>query len=136
MVTHNTNLRVRYQETDKMGVVYNANYFVWFEVGRTEYYRSLGMSYNQMEQRGIMLPVIEANCKYKRPATYDDYITVETTIAKLTPVRIRFSYHIKREEELLVTGFTEHAFVDSNGRPINVSKAFPDIWGVLTKNRG
>src|SRR5919112_421603 len=86
-----TNLRVRYAETDKMGVVYYANYLVWFEVARTDLLRSLGWSYREMEGAGISLPVIEAHCDYHRPARYDDEIEVRTEGRMLSPVRMEFA---------------------------------------------
>src|SRR5438128_10502665 len=83
-------LRVRYAETDKMGVVYYANYLVWFEVGRADLLRSLGWSYREMELAGVSLPVIEAHCTYQRPARYDDEIDIRTTGRMLSPIRMEF----------------------------------------------
>jgi acyl-CoA thioester hydrolase len=128
-----TEIIVRYQETDQMGVVYNANYFVWFEVGRTSLCRSLGVSYREMEGQGVALPVIEARCKYRKPAVYDDLVTVETVITNLTPVRIQFSYRIFREDELLVEGDTTHAFTTRGGKLLKLRKTHPSIWVVLQK---
>jgi len=114
-----TRIRVRYAETDRMAVVYYANYFVWFEVGRTEWLRETGSTYREMEQDGISLPVIEAHAEYRRPALYDDDIEISTSARPVTPVRIRFDYEVWRpgEERPLVTGYTVHAAVDRNGRP-------------------
>ncbi|MBS4025742.1 MAG: acyl-CoA thioesterase [Clostridia bacterium] len=128
-----TEIRVRYQETDQMGMVYNANYFVWFEVGRTSLCRSLGVSYREMEGQGVALPVVEARCKYKKPAVYDDLVTVETVITNLTPVRIQFSYRIFREDELLVEGDTTHAFTTREAKLLKLSKTHPPIWAILQK---
>ena len=112
-------LRVRYAETDKMGVVYYANYLVWFEVGRTDLLRSLGWTYREMEADGISLPVIEAHCEYQRPARYDDDIEVRTEGEMLSGVRMRFRYTIVKAADGSVTaeGYTEHAAVDPAGRP-------------------
>jgi acyl-CoA thioester hydrolase len=112
-----TNLRVRYAETDKMGVVYYANYLVWFEVARTDLLRSLGWSYREMEAAGISLPVIEAHCQYHRPARYDDEIEVKTEGQMLSAVRMQFNYTILREGgSIAATGHTVHAAVSADGR--------------------
>jgi acyl-CoA thioester hydrolase len=111
-------LRVRYAETDQMGIVYYANYFVWFEVGRTDLLRRSGWSYREMEQDGVSLPVIESHCAYRQPARYDDELEVRTTGSVVSPVRVRFDYEVVRpaDSALLVTGFTVHATLDRTGR--------------------
>jgi acyl-CoA thioester hydrolase len=112
-----TNLRVRYAETDKMGVVYYANYMVWFEVARTDLLRSLGWSYREMESAGISLPVIEAHCEYYRPARYDDMIEVRTEGQMLSPARMQFNYTVLREDQVVAAnGRTVHAAVSVQGR--------------------
>jgi acyl-CoA thioester hydrolase len=112
-------LRVRYAETDKMGIVYYGNYFVWFEVGRTDLLRESGWSYREMEIEGFALPVIEAHCAYREPARYDDELEVRTTGALLSPVRVQFSYEVVRTADAatLATGTTVHATLDRSGRP-------------------
>jgi acyl-CoA thioester hydrolase len=112
-------LRVRYAETDKMGVVYYANYLVWFEVGRTDLLRASGWTYHDMETEGFSLPVIEARCAYRESAKYDDEIEVRTTGAMLSPVRVQFTYDVVRvaDAAMLATGATVHATLDQNGRP-------------------
>jgi acyl-CoA thioester hydrolase len=112
-------IRVRYAETDKMGVVYYANYFVWFEVGRTDLLRDAGWNYREMEVDGFALPVIEAQCSYRESAKYDDEIEVRTTGEMLSPVRVKFSYEVVRAADAatLATGSTVHATLDRNGRP-------------------
>jgi acyl-CoA thioester hydrolase len=112
-------LRVRYAETDKMGIVYYGHYFVWFEVGRTELLRESGWSYREMEIEGFALPVIEAHCAYREPARYDDDLEVRTTGALLSPVRVQFSYEVVRTADAatLATGTTVHATLDRSGRP-------------------
>ena len=114
-----THVRVRYAETDRMGVVYYANYLVWFEVARTEWLRQTGWSYREMEVEGTSLPVIEAHCDYRRPAHYDDEIEIRTKATLLSPVRIRFDYDLtrRRDAEQLATGYTVHAALDDAGRP-------------------
>jgi acyl-CoA thioester hydrolase len=112
-------VRVRYAETDKMGVVYYANYLVWFEVGRTDLLRQSGWNYREMEMEGFGLPVIEAACAYHVSAKYDDEIDIRTTGAMLSPVRVRFTYDVVRAADAttLATGSTVHATVDRHGRP-------------------
>lgn len=115
-----TSLRVRYPETDRMGVVYHAHYLVWFELGRTELMRGLGATYGKLEdEQGISFPVIAAGARYRFPARYDELLTVCTKLVEIGRARVRFEYRILREEDakLLVEGFTEHATVGPNGRP-------------------
>jgi len=112
-------VRVRYAETDRMGVVYYANYLVWFEVGRTEWLRETGWTYREMERDGISLPVIEAHCEYRQPARYDDEIEIATRGTLVTPVRIRFDYEVARAADgtIAAVGHTVHAAVDTGGKP-------------------
>ena len=112
-------IRVRYAETDRMGVVYYANYLVWFEVARTEWLRETGWSYRDMERDGTALPVIEAHCEYRQPARYDDELEVRTRATLLTPVRVRFDYEVVRPADGITaaSGYTVHAALDVNGRP-------------------
>jgi acyl-CoA thioester hydrolase len=112
-------VRVRYAETDKMGVVYYANYFVWFEVGRTDLLRSLGWTYREMEHAGIALPVIEAHCDYRRPARYDDEMEIRTRGRMLSPIRMEFTYEVARrgDETVVASGRTVHAALDPAGKP-------------------
>lgn len=102
-----------------MGVVYYANYLVWFEVARADLLRSLGWSYREMETAGIILPVIEAHCEYQRPARYDDEMEVRTEGVMLSPVRLKFTYTIARrgDESVCASGHTVHAAVAPDGRP-------------------
>jgi acyl-CoA thioester hydrolase len=112
-------VRVRYAETDKMGVVYHANYLVWFEVGRTDWLRQSGWTYREMETTGVSLPVIEAHCAYRQPARYDDEVAIDARATLLTPVRLRFDYLVRRvvDGALLAEGHTVHAAVDPGGKP-------------------
>ncbi|MGB7220346.1 MAG: thioesterase family protein [Vicinamibacterales bacterium] len=112
-------VRVRYAETDKMGVVYYANYLVWFEVGRTDLLRSAGWSYREMEADGYVLPVVEVACVYRQPARYDDELEVRTVGSLISPVRVEFQYEVVRaaDQVTLATGRTTHAALDNEGRP-------------------
>lgn len=128
-------LRVRYGETDQMGLVYYANYLDWFTEGRTELMRRRGVPYRDLEAAGIFLPVSEVECRYRRPARYDDRVAVYTAIRNLTPARLEFIYRIvrvesahKEETGLLAEGRTLHGFVDAAGRPFNLQKRHPDLW--------
>jgi acyl-CoA thioester hydrolase len=116
-IVRTTRLRVRYAETDRMRVVYYANYLVWFEVARTDWLRDTGWSYREMESEGVSLPVIEAHCEYRQPARYDDEIEIRTGATLISPVRIRFDYEVRREDLVLSSGHTVHAAVDTGGRP-------------------
>jgi acyl-CoA thioester hydrolase len=102
-----------------MGVVYYANYLVWFEVGRTDWLRHVGQTYREMERNGIALPVIEAHCTYQQPARYDDEVEVATRAVLVSPVRIRFDYEVtvKGEPKASAIGYTVHAAVDPTGKP-------------------
>jgi acyl-CoA thioester hydrolase len=122
-------LRVRYAETDQMGVVYHANYFVWFEVGRCELIRAIGKSYRDLEEAGIGLPVIEAHCEYRSPARYDDELQVKTWGKLLSPARVEFHYEISRVSDGAVNavGRTEHAAVDEAGRPCRLPNYIGDL---------
>jgi len=107
-------LRVRYGETDKMGIVYYGNYATYLEQGRTEWLRDIGFSYKWMEDNGIHLPVVELSVKYKAPARYDDVLTVTTTLKKIPTYSIEFTYEIHNQEgQLLITGETSLVFVNS-----------------------
>ena len=109
-----TKLRVRYGETDQMGIVYYGNYADYLEQGRTEWLRSLGFSYKFMEENNVHLPVINLNIDYKQPALYDDIITITTTLKEIPTVRIEFYYEIHNQEaKLLATATTTLVFVDS-----------------------
>ena len=112
-------VRVRYAETDAMGVVYYANYLLWFEVARADLLREAGWSYREMEADGYMLPVLEAHCVYRQPARYDDELDVKTTGALVSPVRVKFMYDVVRsaDDVHLATGYTVHASIDRGGRP-------------------
>ena len=123
-------IRVRYAETDQMGVVYHANYFVWFEVGRTGLLRDSGWSYREMEAEGVGLPVIEAHCDYRQPARYDDELEVRTKGALISPVRVEFTYDLVRSIDgaSLATGRTVHAALDREGRPCRLPQRIAALF--------
>ena len=127
--TRRTRVRVRYAETDQMGVVYYANYLVWFEVARVEWLRQGGWSYRDMEHGGTALPVIEAHCEYRQPARYDDEIEIAARVTLLTPVRVRFDYDVVRvaDNALAAVGHTVHAAVDTEGKPCRLPPTLKDM---------
>lgn len=126
-------IRVRYQETDQMGVVYHANYLNWFEIGRTELIRSLGMPYHKIEEKGLLLPVIDAELKFRLPAKYDDLITIRTRVEDYTHLRMQFASEIRRGEELLVSGGTKHVWVNKEWKPTRIDRAAPELYALLQK---
>lgn len=133
MYSHKFTNRVRYPECDRMSIVYHSNYIIWFDMGRTEFLRSIGYSYDKLEEEGIWLPVIEVGCTYKSPGRYDDNLTIEVYIQKLSKVKITFGYRVFKEDKILVEGFTSHAFTNPNLRPIGINKAKPDLYEKLIK---
>ena len=113
MLHHEIKIRVRYGETDQMGYVYYGNYAQYFEMGRVEWLRNLGISYKRMEELGIMLPVLNLNINYLKPAKYDDLLTLKTTLLKKPSVRIEFDFELFNEDNVLLTkGFTSLVFID------------------------
>lgn len=127
MTINETNIEVRYAETDQMGVVYHANYLVWFEIGRTKLIEQLGFKYAEMEKDNIISPVIDVQIQYKKPARYGDAVLVQTWIASYNGLRTMYEYKITNADgELLVTGTTEHVIVDANSfRPMRLKKVYP-----------
>lgn len=122
-------VRVRYAETDTMGVVYHANYLVWFEVGRTEWLRDRGWTYAEMEANGVKLPVIGAQCEYLRSARYDDTLVIRTTGVMHSAVRIEFLYEVIKEDGTLsARGSTMHAAVGDAGRPCRLPERVREVF--------
>lgn len=123
---HETTVRVRYGEVDRMGVVYHANYLPYFEEGRTEFLRSLGRSYRAVEEGGVLLVVADAGLKFVRPAHYDDLLRVRTRLASVSGVRLLFTYEVDRPSDgtLCATGHTTLAATDREGRPVRLPADF------------
>jgi len=128
-------IRVRYGETDQMGIAYNANYLTWFEIGRTEFFRELGFTYKALEGKGVLLPLIEAYCKYINAARYDDEIEINTWVEEVKGVRIKFCYELYRVEDgkLIASGYTVHAFVNKELKPLNLKKVNEEVWNLFNK---
>jgi len=136
---HRVEIEPRYSETDQMGVIYHGNYFSYFEVARTNIFENLGYSYRRIEDEGIILPVTEANCRYKKAIKYGDKIIVEAEVDFIKRVTIGFNYTIYRKEdmEILATGFTHHGFVSKDLKPIrfrDFNEAFQKVLKQL-KNK-
>ena len=134
MPVSQTKIRVRYAETDQMGVVYYANFFVWFEVGRVELLRQLGFHYEQMEiDDNCHIPVVEANCRYKSPARYDDELLLETSVLAIRRSVLKFGYRLLRPENegttLLAEGETVHVTVDRSFRPVRLPQKYVAVLG-------
>lgn len=128
-------IRVRYQETDQMSVVYHGNYFTWFEIGRTDYIRKAGFPYQRLEQEGVLIPVVEVQCRYIAPARYDDELIIETTLEELASSKIVFSYVVKRKEDQvrLATGMSKHLFTDLQMKRIHLKRRLPEVYDRLQK---
>lgn len=135
MTVTKSHVCVRYAETDQMGVVHHAVYPIWFELARTDFIKVIGLTYSQMEQAGILLPVAELTARYRIPAKYENQLTVETHIEKITPARIVFGYRIYRdndpEKTVMVEGASTHAWVDRTMRPMNMKKIHPELYSKI-----
>lgn len=133
MISHETRFRVRYAETDQMGVVYYANYFVWMEIGRVELCRAAGVRYRDLEaDGGVLLAVVEAHCRYAFPARYDEEVAVRCRIAEANPRMVRFVYEIVSagSERLLATGETKHIFCGPGMRPVKLPAKYRPLFGI------
>ena len=130
-----TSVRVRYAETDQMGVVYHANYIVWMEVGRVEYFRASGVRYRDLEKNdGILLVVGEVSCRYKAPAFYDEEVTIRTRVTVATPRMIHFEYELRAGEgeqyRVIATGATKHVFCGHDKRPLRLPEKYHALLGI------
>jgi acyl-CoA thioester hydrolase len=130
-----THLVVRYAETDRMGIVHHSNYAIWFEAGRTDFIKKVGINYSEIEERGIMLPLIELKCNFKNPANYEDDIIIKTSVKEMSFTRIKFYYEVVRNIEkpvILSTGETMHVWTDKNLKPVNLKKYSPDLYELFS----
>jgi acyl-CoA thioester hydrolase len=130
MYISESKLKVRYVETDRMGIVHHSNYYAWFEVGRGDFITKSGITYRDMEKQGIMMPLVETYCKYYEGAKYDDDIIIQTSIGEMSPVKVIFNYNVIREVDgkLLAKGKTTQAFVSNEFKIINLKKLHSDLW--------
>lgn len=149
---HGHAVRVRYQETDRMGIVYHANYVNWFEIGRTELIRDRGFPYSRIEDMGLYLPVVELESKFHLPAKYDDTISIYTRIVSFNALTVKFESQIRRlteldatsglpgnpvepEGELLVSGGTRHVWLNREWKPVRIDREAPELFGLLGDGR-
>lgn len=130
--SYETRFRVRYAETDQMGIVYHANFLIWMEIGRVELCRSLGMRYRDLEAAGVLLAVVEVDCRFHSPARYDDEVIVRASIATAGPRLVVFEYRITEADtgRLLATGHTRHVFLSSEMKPIKLPAAYRPLFGI------
>ena len=130
-----TYLTVRYAETDMMGIVHHSRYYPWSEVARTEFIKNCGMSYSQMEKQGMLLPLTQTQAKYLHGLRYEDEVLIECKLSSLSVARCEFEYKVYKLPEMLLCteGKTSHGFTDSEFRPVNLKKKFPEIWAIMEK---
>ncbi|HSQ87804.1 thioesterase family protein [Romboutsia sp.] len=124
---------VRYVETDKMGIAHHSNYAIWFEAGRTEFFKKIGIPYSKIEDDGVLLPLIDLKCSFKKPAMYEDEIIIKTKLENMTNVKVTFSYELYNSfnNNLIATGETTHAWTDKNLKPINIKKKLNKLYEIL-----
>ena len=126
-------IKVRYAETDQMGIAHHSNYPIWYEVARTDLMKKMGMTYTQIEEQGLIVPLLELQCKYISAAYFEDNLIVEASLKNATAVELEFEYAIFREgdEKPLNVGRTLHALVGKDLRPVNVKKEYPELYQKL-----
>lgn len=128
-----SNVIVRYAETDRMGIVHHSVFPIWYELARTEFIKLTGMTYSKMEASGVMTPLVDLTCHYIRPAEYEDELVIKVWVGKLTPARIEFNYEVYHDQILINTGSTVHAWVGKDLKPLNLKKNLPDIYEKIQK---
>lgn len=129
-----TKFNVRYSETDQMKIVHHSNYAIWFEAGRSDFLKSSGISVSDIEDEGILLPLYEMNCQFKKPAKFEDEILVLTGLKSLSCARVIFTYKVYQVNTnvLLATGETMHAWTNKFLEPVNAKKKIPEVYGILS----
>jgi acyl-CoA thioester hydrolase len=133
MPAHETHLRVRYAETDQMGVVHHANYFIWMELGRVEYCKAHGFDYKAMElEDDVLLAVVETHCRYRSPAHFDDEVIIKTWMEAANPRMVQFAYEIRRagNNRILATGQTKHIFCGRDMKPLKLPAKYHPQFGI------
>lgn len=131
-----TKIKVRYAETDAMAIVHHANYYIYFEVAREDLIRESGISYKDLEDMGVMMPLVETQCRYMDAAKYDDDLTVEASIGEITPIKVTIKYVVRRDldNKILAKGSTLQTFVDSKTfKIINLKNTHAEVWSKLIK---
>ena len=129
MTSNETQVRVRYAETDAMGYLHHAQYYVFFEEGRIELLRACGLSYREMEEQGLYYVVVALQCRYRQPARYDDLLTLRTSTERLTRVRVDHRYELMRDSDLLAEAASTIACIDADGKPTGLPD---DLWTIMS----
>ena len=122
MITSSTDIEVRYAETDMMGIAHHASYLPWLEIARGNLLKERGISYAKLEESGIMLPVVEIKMNYRRPATYDDIVTINSIIKERPFAKIQIDYELQKEDQIIADGYSVHAFINQSGQPIKAPR--------------
>ncbi len=135
MIISNTSIIVRYAETDQMGIVHHSNYPVWFEAGRTDFIRKIGMPYSKIEENGALLPLLELRCSFKGFARYEDELIVKTYIKEHTGTRLLFHYEVNKAgvDKVITEGETLHIWTNNHLKPVNIKKYRPKISELIEK---
>lgn len=131
MFKSNTNIKVRYAETDKMGIVYHSNYYIYFEVAREDFIEKTGIKYKNIEDMGIMMPIVETRCKYHDAARYADELVIETSLKELSPIKVVLRYNVirKADDKIIAEGETTQTFVNKDTfKIVNLKKKYTEIW--------
>jgi acyl-CoA thioester hydrolase len=124
-------VRVPYAHVDSMGVVYYANYYLYFEMARSEMLREIGRPYPEMERAGVMLPVLESHCRYRRPAHYDELLEIRSRCSRRKNIRLRIDYRVLRGNETIADGYTEHVCLSSGGRVLRIAPELERLFGAV-----
>ena len=135
VIVSETEFIARYGETDQMGIIHHSNYPVWFEAGRTDFFKRLGMKYSKIEEEGVLLPLTDLICSFKSPARYEDEIIIKTKPVKMSCARLTFQYEVLKKNGMIlaVVGETSHAWTDKSLKPINIKKRIPELYTLLNE---
>ncbi|KNY29465.1 acyl-CoA thioesterase [Pseudobacteroides cellulosolvens] len=135
MIISETEFTARYGETDQMGIIHHSNYPVWFEAGRTGFFKKIGVWYSKIEEKGVLLPLTDLSCSYISPARYEDEIVIKTKLVEMSCVRLIFHYEglNKDSGKLIATGATSHAWTDKSLKPLNIQKRIPELYQALVE---
>ncbi len=135
MIISETAFTARYGETDQMGIIHHSNYPVWFEAGRTGFFKEIGIWYSKIEEKGILLPLTDLRCSYISPARYEDEIVVKTKIEEMSCVRLAFNYEVLNKDSgiIIAKGQTSHAWTDKSLKPQNIQKKLPELYQALVE---
>lgn len=135
MIISETGFTARYGETDQMGIIHHSNYPIWFEAGRTGFFKKIGIWYSKIEETGVLLPLTDLRCSFISPARYEDEIVIKTKPSKLSCVRLTFKYEVLNKDSgmLIAKGETSHAWTNRSLKPINIEKRMPELYEALVE---